>query len=324
MKMKKLYLVTIVLMTIILPTTLIAAGGKGPVKSKTIAIGMSNPNLGEPWLVQMNTDVRTEAAKHTNVKVLFKDAQNDVLKQRSHVEEFITAGVDAILISPIEGTPLTASIARAMDAGIPVFVLDRKIDGNKYTQFIGTDNVALGYALGKWVVKHYAGKKANVVQLDGLMTSTPGAERHEGFLKAIKGTDVKVIFTADAKWLEPNGRAEMESVLARFDKIDVVFGGNDPTAHGAYLAAKAAGREGGIAFLGIDGLVQEGRVYVKEGILNATIYAPTGGDIALRNALKVLKGEKVKKDLLIDCVLFEENNLNAGGETLSFPELKKK
>ena len=45
------------------------------------------------------------------------------------------------------------------------------------------------------------------------------------------------------KWLEPDARKEMESALARFDKIDLVYAHNDPGAHGAYLAAKAAGRE---------------------------------------------------------------------------------
>jgi ribose transport system substrate-binding protein len=52
-------------------------------------IGMSQCNLGEPWRVQMNQDIKNEAAKHPEIRVVYKDAQNDSLKQRAQIEEFI-------------------------------------------------------------------------------------------------------------------------------------------------------------------------------------------------------------------------------------------
>src|SRR2546428_6050949 len=85
---------------------------------KQYTIGMSQCNLGEPWRVQMNTDIKAAADKRPEIKMVFKDAQNDTLKQRSHVEEFVSAGVDLILISPKEAAPLTEPVAKAMDAGI--------------------------------------------------------------------------------------------------------------------------------------------------------------------------------------------------------------
>src|SRR5687767_2020967 len=60
-------------------------------------VGMSQCNLGEPWRAQMNDDVRKAAEKHPNLKVIFKDAQNDSLVQRSQLEEFVNQGVDVIL-----------------------------------------------------------------------------------------------------------------------------------------------------------------------------------------------------------------------------------
>ena len=93
-----------------------------------------------------------------------------------------------------------------------------------------------------------------------------------------------MIFEADMKWLEPDARKEMDSALARFDKIDAVYAHNDPGAHGAYLAAKAAGREKDIVFVGIDALPQEGVAYVAQGILSATFQYPTGGAEAIDTA----------------------------------------
>ena len=148
---------------------------------------MSQCNLGEPWRVQMNADIRAAAAKHPELKVIFKDAQNDTLKQRAQVEEFVSAKVDLLIISPKEAQPLTEPVARAMDAGIPVIVLDRAVLGDKYTCFIGADNKKIGQAAGQWIVKKLGGK-GKVVELMGLMTSIPGQDRHSGFREGIAGS----------------------------------------------------------------------------------------------------------------------------------------
>ena len=146
-----------------------------PAVAKDVyTIGMSQCNLGEPWRVQMNADVKAATDKHANLEVVYKDAQNDTLKQRAHVEEFVRAGVDLLIISPKEAQPLTEPVAKAMDAGIPVIVLDRRVVGDKYTCFIGADNVKIGRAAGEWIAKTL-GSKGKVVELKGLMTSTPAS-----------------------------------------------------------------------------------------------------------------------------------------------------
>jgi ribose transport system substrate-binding protein len=293
-------------------------GGGGTAKAgkSTYTIGMSQCNLGEPWRVQMNADVKAAAEKHPNLKVVFKDAQNDTLKQRAHVEEFVSAGVDLIIISPKEAAPLTEPVAKAMDAGIPVIVLDRALLGDKFTCFIGADNHKIGKAAGEWI-KQKLGGKGKVVELTGLMTSIPGQDRKNGFREGIAGSEIEVIFEADMKWLEPDARKEMESALARFDKIDLVYAHNDPGAHGAYLAAKAAGREKNILFVGVDALPHEGVAYVKQGILDATFQYPTGGAEAIEMALKILLGESVEKKIVLGSRVFDKANVNTGGQALN-------
>jgi ribose transport system substrate-binding protein len=262
----------------------------------------------------MDEDIRKAAEAHPELKVVFKDAQNDTLKQRSQIEEFVSAKVDALIVSPREAQPLTDPVAAAMDAGIPVIVLDRAVLGDKYTCFIGADNVKIGKAAGQWIAKKLGGK-GKVVELEGLMTSIPGQDRHNGFREGIAGTDIEVIFQADMKWLEPESRKEMESALSRFDHIDLVYAHNDPGAHGAYLAAKAAGRDN-IIFVGVDALPQEGVAYVAQGILYATFRYPTGGAEAIETALKILKGETVPKKIVLGTRLFDKSNVATGGEAL--------
>lgn len=276
-------------------------------------IGMSQCNLGEPWRVQMNQDIKNEAEKHPEIQVIFKDAQNDSLRQRSQIEEFINAGVDLIIVSPKEAAPLTPPVAAAYENGIPVIVLDRRVLGDKYTCFIGADNKKIGKAAGEWIVELLGGK-GKVVELKGLMTSTPGQDRHTGFREGIKGSNLEILFEADMKWLEPDARKEMESALARFDQIDLVYAHNDPGAHGAYLAARAAGREKDIIFVGIDALPHEGQIYVKQGVLGASFEYPTGGREAIQTALDILNDKTVNKEITLSSRVFTMENVEQGGE----------
>lgn len=282
-------------------------------------IGMSQCNLGEPWRGQMNADIAKAAEGHPELEVIFKDAQNDTLKQRAHIEEFTSQGVDLLIVSPKEAAPLTPPIAAAFKAGIPVIVLDRAVIGEDFTVFIGADNNLIGEAAGRWLAARLPGG-GKVVELKGLMTSIPGQDRSNGFHKGIEGSPLEIIFDADMQWLEPNARKEMESALARFDHIDAVYAHNDPGARGAWLAAKAAGREKEMLFIGIDGLPQEGQQYVAEEVLSATFLYPTGGAEAIDTALKILNGAQVEKHIVLPTKIFTKDNVAAGGLGLASPE----
>ena len=281
-------------------------------------VGMSQCNLGEPWRVQMNADIKRAAAQHSKLKVIYKDAQNDSLRQRAQVEELVNQKIDLLIISPKEAAPLTKPVAAAFEKGVPVIVLDRAVQGDKFTTFIGADNRRIGREAGKYVVKLLEGK-GRIVELKGLMTSTPGQDRHTGFreglnLKAHK--DLSVVFEADMQWLEPKARKEMQSALTREKQIDLVYAHNDPGAHGAYLAAKEASRQKDIKFIGIDALPHEGIQYVKQGLLEATFAYPTGGDQAISVALRILKGEKVKKKYVLGTRLYTKENVEKGGTAI--------
>ena len=102
----------------------------------------------------------------------------------------------------------------------------------------------------------------------------------------------------------------MENALQRFEKIDLVFGHNDPMTIGAYLAALYVGRTKDIYFIGIDGLSgPEGGVQaVADNKLNATFIYPTGGGTAVQTALKILKGENVPKNITLSSIAITPKN----------------
>jgi ribose transport system substrate-binding protein len=285
----------------------------GTTEGKKFRIGMCQSNNGEPYRVQMNADLMAAAKEHPEIDLVIKDASNESLKQRDQLEEFVQDKVDLILISPKEAVPLTAPVEKAMAAGIPVIVIDRPITSDNYTCFIGADNKKIGVALGKWL-KAKLKPGAQIVELKGLMTTPVAQDRHNGFLEGMKGSDAKVVFDVDMKFLEPQATKEMESALSRFPHIDAVYAHNDPGAHGAYLAAKKAGREKEMIFVGIDALPNEGVKYVEQGIEAASFQYPTGGKEAIETALKILKKEPFEKKITLESKFFTTENVKSGGE----------
>lgn len=258
-------------------------------------IGFSQANLGEPWRVAMNAEIAEAATAHPELEFVYADAQQDNAKQVADVENFLRQKVDLLIISPNEAKPLTPIVKRAFEQKIPVIVLDREIEGDTYTTFIGADNRAIGRAAGEYVGTVLGGT-GNVVEIKGLPGSTPARDRSEGFREAIAAfPGIRIIHDPVANWLREEAMTQMEAALSAHETIDLVYAHNDPMAMGAYLAAKAKGRDGAMKFVGIDGLpgLDGGRQAVQEGKLAATFVYPTGGKEAVDIAAKILRGEPV-------------------------------
>ncbi|MFI5607898.1 substrate-binding domain-containing protein [Amycolatopsis sp. NPDC051903] len=263
---------------------------KGPGGKYTI--GMSQANLGEPYRVRMDDDIRKAAAAVPQFTVHFADAAQDNSKQVEQVSTFLTQKIDLLIISPNEATPLTGVVKKAYDQGIPVLVLDRKVDGDGYTSFIGADNVDIGRQAGRYFKEHLLPQGGKIVELKGLAGSTPAKERADGFAEGIAGSGITIVGTADADWLRDKGQQQADALLKAHPDAQAIFSENDPMAEGARLAAQNAGKAT-LPIVGIDGLpVPEGGIKaVEAGRLSATFIYPTGGAEAVAAA----------KKLLIDC-----------------------
>ena len=120
-------------------------------------VGFSQATTLEPWRVQFNKDIEAEAKNHPEVELIITDGQDKTEKQVADVENLIVQQVDVLLISPKESAGLTGVVEKAIDAKIPVIVLDRNVDTKRITQFIGGDNVLIGKAAGEYAVKLLGG-----------------------------------------------------------------------------------------------------------------------------------------------------------------------
>ena len=279
----------------------LATAACGPRGSATHLVGFSQCNLGEPWRVAMNAEVAARAQDFPDLKIVFADAQQDNAKQVADVENFLRQRIDLLMISPNEAKPLTPVVERAFKAGIPVVVIDRGIEGDSYTTFIGADNYEIGRQAGDHIVEILKGSGA-IVEIRGLPGSPPALDRSRGMHDAIAAhPGLQIIHSPVANWLREEAMAQMEMALAAHPHIDVVYAHNDPMAVGAYLAAKAKGREREMKFIGIDALpgLDGGRQAVADGKLDATFVYPTGGREAVELAARILNGEQVPQRVVL-------------------------
>ncbi|WP_298852868.1 substrate-binding domain-containing protein [uncultured Ruegeria sp.] len=281
-------------------------------------IGFLQVTTVEPWRVQFNKDLRAEADLHDNVELIIADANDRTEKQVADVENFIRQEVDAILISPKESAGLTGVVEQATDAGIPVFVLDRIVDTDKFVQWVGGDNELIGREAGKFALEQLGGAgaaKGTIVEIWGGLGTQAAHDRANGFHEAFDGEE-GVTFLLDQQsgdWKQDQAYDITSTALRNYEDITMVYGHNDPMAYGAYLAAKDAGRADDIIFIGVDALPGEGVTWVANGELSATFLYPTPGAEGLRQALKHLKGEEVPKSVVMGTETITADN---AGEVL--------
>ena len=304
--------------------TLLKLGAAGLIATATLPMprvfaqkkyrfGFSQATILETWRVQFNKDMKKEADKHPELELIIADGQNKTEKQVADVENFITQQVDVLLISPKESAGLTGVVEKAIDAKIPVIVLDRNVNTDRYTQFIGGDNVVIGRAAGEYAVKLLGGSgkaAGNLVEIWGGMGTQPAHDRHDGFhVFTDKEPGIKNLLNEQsADWKQQKAYDIMATALKANEKIDLVYGHTDPMAYGAYLAAKDAGREKEMKFLGVDGIPNEGVAWVHKGELTATFLYPTPGEEGVRQALKIVKGEKVEKKITLPTMTIDSSN----------------
>ena len=224
-------------------TTVYLPSGWTPAKAAAKwKVGFSQCTTLEPWRVQFNKDIQAEAKNQPDVDLVITDGQDKTEKQVADCENLIVQQVNVLLISPKESAGLTGVVEKAIDAKIPVIVLDRNVDTKRITQFIGGDNVAIGRAAGEHAVKLLGGPgkaTGNVVEIWGGMGTQPAHDRHDGFHAFTdKEPGIKnLLNNQSGDWKQDKAYNIMTTALRNHEKIDLIYGHNDPMAYGAYLAA---------------------------------------------------------------------------------------
>ena len=270
----------------------------------TIAVSQCSE---DDWRAQMNKEILREALFYLGVNIEVYQAHDDNVRQIQDIESLIKKKVDLLIVAPNEAEAITPVIEKVYDAGIPVILVDRKINSEKYTAYVGADNYEIGRRAGEYIADRLKGK-GRVIEIAGLKGSTPAVERHRGMVEALKAApDVQVIASVEAGWFQQKAGEVMDSLLDVYPQVDLVFAQNDRMAIGAYEKARQKKRAGQIAFVGVDA-VTDGVESVAGGRLDATFIYPTGGDKVMQVAMAILRGEPYQRENILSTALVNRAN----------------
>lgn len=276
-----------------------------------IVIGFSQGTMNHPWRVAMVEKNREYFKKnHPEVRFVVTDGQNNSSKQVSDVESLVAQGVDVLLVSPLTSDALTPTVADAMDAGIPVVTVDRKVNYS-VTAHVGAHNTPIGQMAAAFFNEQLNGKGA-VLEVQGTAGASATNERHQGFIDGLKGTGIKVVASQNADYLRENALKFVEDQLQRFGpgQLQAIYAHNDEMALGAIQALESAGRLKEVLVVGADG--QESAFQaIKEGRMGATFIYPFGAPEAAEAAYKVAQGETVPKEIVLPIVQVDSSNIDS-------------
>jgi len=275
---------------------------------RKISIGFSQSVGDDIWRKSMNHAMEVEASLHPEVNLTIYNAGDLAKKQISDVEKFISSKVDVIIISPFESDSIVPVIEKAQSRGIPVIMVDRKANTSNYTTYLGADNIEVGQLAGKHIVSLSKGL-ANVIEINGDYSTSPGIERSQGFKQIVNQYPGIKVYTVNSDDYE-YPQARFRKLLDSLESVDYVYSFNDVIAYNAWKIVKKKGLNKNTKFIGVDGLNGPlgGIQLVKDNILEATVLYPTGGSEAIKLALKIVNNEIVPKNNKLNTTLIDSLN----------------
>lgn len=289
----------------LLATTAFAEDAK-PLKS----IGISVGSLGNPFYVAAVEGIKAAAKKaNPDVKITAVSADYDLNKQLSQIDSFVGAGVDIMMIVPVDPKASVPAIQKAKDAGIIVGAFDTTASNADVS--VATNNVKAGEEACGYLADKLGGK-GNIVILNGVQVSAV-VDRLAGCKSVLdKHPDMKIVADQNTTGSRDGGLQVMQSILTAQDHIDGVFGTNDPASIGGDLAAKQLNRKEFI-IASVDGapdtekLIRSGDTQIK-ATASQDPYTMAAQSFGL--ALDIFEGKKpAETKVLLDPKLITADNI---------------
>jgi ribose transport system substrate-binding protein len=289
-----------------------AVGSVAAQEDDTITIGMANLSLCCPYFIGMSEAVQQEASNYPNIEVLVTNADGDVEKLTSDIEDLIAQEVDGIVLSGAFINAAPQALAAIAAAGIPVVMVDRKLVGGDYTSWVGPDNRAIGEQDGAFIVEQLGGKGKLGVIRGGPADNTIGSDRTDGMLSQVEGTDIEVITFPDfANWSTDGGFAAAETLLSQNPDLNAIFCENDSMCLGAQKVIEDQGLADQVFVVGVDGEMAALEQIMKDGVYKATGLNSSDqiGRAGFNRLMAILAGAQAEKDTVLPSPLITIDNV---------------
>jgi ribose transport system substrate-binding protein len=270
-----------------------------------------------------------KAARERGAEIIWKGPvkEDDRDEQIKVVENFISQGVDGIVLAPLDDQALVPVLNDAKARNIPVVIFDSGVKWNDYVSFVATDNTKAG-ALGAERLGSLLGGKGDVILLRYAEGSASTMERESGFLTTLSQKYPAIRVVSSNQYggaTTETAYAASENLLSTFKNVQGIFAPNESTTFGMLLALDAAGRTGKLKFVGFDASAKLVEALGQGKLDGLVLQNPLHmGELAVDTLLDSLAGKAVQKRIDTgEYMVTRENMSQPDMKALLSPDLSK-
>lgn len=332
---------SIVLCMMLSVVTLAGCGGGSKTTSgdakdkKLITVGFSQVGAESDWRTANSESMKSTFSEANGYELIFDDAQQKQENQITAIRNFIQQEVDYIVLAPVTESGWDAVLQEAKDAKIPVIIVDRMVkvsDDSLYTAWVGSNFELEGQKACAWLKAYQDAKglkEINVVDIQGTIGASAQIGRTKGLEDAVKANGWNLLASQTGEFTQAKGQEVMESLLKRYDNINVVYCENDNEAFGAIDAIEAAGKkvgpDGDILVMSFDS-TKAGLTDTLSGkIICNTECNPLHGPRVEQIIKKLQNNETVSKQQFVDEEIFgfgsTIKNISVSGKDVKVTEV---
>lgn len=257
-----------------------------------------------------------QAGRDLSVQIIWKGPlkENDRAMQIALVEQFVTEGVDGIVLAPLDETALLRPVREAAARNIPVVIFDSDLKGQvgkDFISFVATDNYAGGQMAGKEMTDLLGGK-GKVALLRYQVGSASTEQREKGFLDVMAQNPGIQILVENQYGGATSGESlqKAEEMLDTLRRADGIFCPNESTTYGMLVALRKHNLAGHVRFVGFDSSAELIRGLENGEIDALVVQNPRKmGDLSVRTLVDYLHGQKVPERIDTGVELVTKANL---------------
>lgn len=281
-------------------------GSSTKQSSASGSIGLSVSTQNNPFFVTL-VEGAQKAADEAGVSLTVVDAGDDATKQVSDIEDLVSKNVSVLIVNPVDSDAVTGAVEAAVAKGVKVISVDRVVNGVDIDCQIASDNVA-GAELATQYIVDTLGEGVKTAELIGTSGASAAIDRSQGFHN-IADEKLDIVASQTANFDRTEGMSVMENMLQGNGDIQAVFAANDEMALGAVEAVTGAKKD--VLVVGFDA-TDDAMEAIREGRMGATIAQQPDliGSTAVENAIKLIKGETIPKEIPVEVTLITKDNVD--------------
>jgi ribose transport system substrate-binding protein len=298
----------------------------GPAGPKTFRIAVIPKGTTHEFWKSIHAGA-LRAAGELGAEVLWKGPQkeDDRAQQITVVEDFISRGVDGIVLAPLDDRALMRPVQDAAREGIPVVIIDSALQGSDFVSYVATDNYKGGVLAARRLGELLKGR-GRIFMIRYQEGSASTEQREAGFYDTLTKEFPGIVLLVKDQYAGATTETAYqlaENLISRFPDVDGVFAPNESSTFGTLRALQEARLAGKIVFVGFDSspkLVQG----LRDGDLQGLVLQNPAkmGYLGVKTVIAHLRGEPVEKVVDTGVVLAIKDNMDSAEiQALLTPDL---